>query len=180
MKLNLTIRTITSDQYPNFYCKELTKNVKPSRNYYQLYESKTNAKDQPVKYFYPDHDKDAFYFLAYSDDLIVGQLSLKQSPFTDDILWFTGISVDPKYQNRGIAKALIDEAFRLVNHKNRNILMSYYEDDVKDFLPALIKNKAIQHKVVIYERDDDYVYHTYGIDKKGKVYDGQIFQGEKK
>jgi len=180
--MNVQILKVTPEEFSDFYQTYLwnysTNNE--HKNFYQLYESKTNAKDNPVKYFEDNGRAGSAYFFAFVDDLLVGQLSLKQSPFTENILWFTGISVDPKYQKNGIATRLIEEAFQFTKKEGKEILMSYYEEAVKEFLPDLIKLKAYDTQILIHERDEYYQYHTYGVDSNGRTIRGRFFQGEKK
>jgi GNAT superfamily N-acetyltransferase len=72
-------------------------------------------------------------------NLIVALSELEKDPYKENNLWIKSISVDPKYQNNGYAKKLLEEIFNYAKENNFSLTNSIYSDEGKKKLKHIIE-----------------------------------------
>lgn len=156
------IQLVKSKDWNKFFYSELMDEdwgKKP--NYFQLFESKLNEHDNNLKYFcYPNDNGKYWYFFFKVKNLIVGQITIQQSPKEKDLVWLNSISVDPKYKNKGISKKLIKNVFNWAKKNNLRILSSYYETEGELYSKHVLRREAKNIGVVFFDKEtilSDYV-----------------------
>jgi GNAT superfamily N-acetyltransferase len=78
------------------------------------------------------------YHVAIQGKLIVGWASLRESPYQKDTLWLQGLSVDPEYRNKGIAKQLVTTIAKQAVTEKQTIEVSGYTYMGNKFLKPVI------------------------------------------
>lgn len=93
-----------------------------------------------IKYFstswmYNDK-KDFFVFI--DNDTIYGMIEMQQSPYEDNVIWISFVSIDPKYRNKGIATLLIEQGILLCKKRKKDLLLSSYTEMGSKYLQTTI------------------------------------------
>ena len=134
--------------------------VMNGNDFYDKFYSK-NPKANPklfdnLKYVYPEYLKDEILIVSYSDKLKVqGVVGLEPNPYEKSEVWLKYVSVDPKFQNKGIAKQLLTHCFDYVNGKFKAIeISSYSEDGLHKLKPFIQKLKKHYPELIIIEKPD--------------------------
>ena len=82
-----------------------------------------------------------FYPIIKVDDKIVAICELEKSPYEENLLWITGVSVDPAYQDKRYASMVLEETFRFAKETGVALLGSQYSEK------GLIKLKSVCHRL---------------------------------
>jgi RimJ/RimL family protein N-acetyltransferase len=90
-----------------------------------------------------------FYITAVVGERIVGVISLQFNPHNPNQVWVMGVSVDPQFQNQGIAGMLVRELFAWASGLNHEISLSSMTDQGKQYLSALIQRLKQEYPSVV-------------------------------
>ncbi len=60
------------------------------------------------------------------NDLIVGIIDMEYSPTQERVAWVKGVSVDPKYQDKGYSSKLLEKMFEYAQRNNLILQISKY------------------------------------------------------
>lgn len=95
-----------------------------------------------------------FFLGAYEDGTLVGVAVLSCDLRKG---WINRLAVDPRYQHRGIAKALLNEAERVLREKGVRIFCALVEDENYASKEFFKKCGYVEHRDIIYfsKRDSD-------------------------
>ena len=92
--------------------------------------------------------ENSFYSIIEVNDLIVGLARIKKNPNLENNFWFMSVQVDPKYQDKGYARKLIEEVCKFVSEKGCSLLLSMYKSEgrekLKHIIDDLIKDGAVK------------------------------------
>ena len=91
-----------------------------------------------IKYVFPNYS-DQDYICVFHKNIIVGSLVMGINSEGENVIY--GISVDHKYRNQGIAKAMIDEFFSYSHMQKIHVSVSSYTEDGEKYLKKYIENK---------------------------------------
>ncbi|MEM3577718.1 MAG: GNAT family N-acetyltransferase [Candidatus Bathyarchaeia archaeon] len=94
-----------------------------------------------------------FFLGAYEGDNLVGVVIVSYDLRKG---WINRLAVDPRYRRRGIAKALVAEAERVLRKKGIGIFCALVEDDNVASKEFFKKCGYVEHRDIIYfsKRDD--------------------------
>ncbi|HPS21449.1 MAG TPA: GNAT family N-acetyltransferase [Candidatus Paceibacterota bacterium] len=88
---------------------------------------------------YTEEKERKIYPAIKIQNLIVALSELEKNPYKENNLWIKFISVDPKYQNNGYAKKLIEEIFNYAKENNFSLTNSIYSDEGKEKLKHIVE-----------------------------------------
>jgi GNAT superfamily N-acetyltransferase len=102
-----------------------------------------------------------FHIVCHNtNDLVMGDLELEQSPYDDHIIWLKHVVVDERFRGRGIASELLDRAFNHVNELGKTLELSSYSPMGLEYLKPVIKRLVQQYDkldvVEPYDYDEDF------------------------
>lgn len=101
--------------------------------------------DLKVIHFF-DHNEypNELSFTFFTDNEIIAMSALEKSPYSyeKNVYWIKHVSTNPKYQNQGFAKKLIDKMMHFAKDKNVILKPSTYTDNGLKFLKKYIENSA--------------------------------------
>ena len=60
------------------------------------------------------------------NDLIVGIIDMEYSPTQEKVVWVKGVSVDPKYQEKGYGSKLLEKMFKYAQQNDLTLQISKY------------------------------------------------------
>lgn len=118
-----------------------------------------------IKYFHVDdfgyHGKDVLFFVALLDNKIIGMAKLMRSLHATktDPNWLavSYLSVDPEYQNLGIASMIKEEVFRYVKENGSKLRASTYSVKGAQYLRELNLKLAEKYGVEFRDGNMDYL-----------------------
>ena len=100
-----------------------------------------------IKYFVHNEYPNELNFTYYNDSDIIAMAALEESPYDNKIYWIKHISTNPKYQNQGYAKKLVEKIVNFEKEKNVKLSPSFYTDEgakyIKNYLEKFAKEKNI-------------------------------------
>lgn len=97
------------------------------------------------------HGGTKYYPTVSVDNVIVGLAELEQDP-AEHNYWIKFVSVDPEYQGKGYASALIKEIFRFAKDGNFTLEPSYYSKQGSEKLKSVVERTATETGVKLIER----------------------------
>ena len=86
-----------------------------------------------------------FYITAVVGERIVGVTSLQINPYNRSQVWVMGVSVDPQFQNQGIAGRMLRELFVWAEHTQHEISLSSFTDQGQQYLVGVLSRLAHAH-----------------------------------
>lgn len=179
--MNPSIKIIEGNQWSDFFHSELVdSDGNPTDNYYQLLDDGIglNRKIRRLKLFMEPTWKsktDMIYFFYYVDGLIVGHVSYQYPNKTlrneGNMIWFSAISIDPDYKNRGIASQLVSESFKWVKDQGLYIYCSEYEPEGNLYLKNVLRRQSNELSLRFIDREPflwQPKYFEWGTERNGK------------
>lgn len=103
---------------------------------------------QRLKYLHPTEIHREIHIIELDDDKIIGSVALQENPYDKKQVWFKHVTVDNKYRNKGIARALIERAFEFVSKhpKYSSISISSFSDEGESKLKPLFKKLETKYQ----------------------------------
>jgi ribosomal protein S18 acetylase RimI-like enzyme len=106
------------------------------------------------KYFFVNDLNNSFggeknYQIVKVGDIIVGISELEKDPYKENNYWIKFISIDPRYQGRGYAKALAEEMVSFVKNRGGSLEHSEFSDEGKEKIWGLVDSEAEKSGVTI-------------------------------
>lgn len=95
----------------------------------QLDPNMWRREGQRIKYLDRSEAEHEYHFVALDGEYIAGMAGVQQNPYDANELWIKFISVDPKYQGRGIARSLLERIYRHANDNGLTVISSTPTDD---------------------------------------------------
>jgi len=95
-----------------------------------------------------------FFLGAYEDDNLVGVVIVSCDLRKG---WINRLAVDPRYRRRGVAKALVNEAEKVLRERGISIFCALVEDSNVESKELFKKCGYVEHRDIIYfsKRDSD-------------------------
>lgn len=90
---------------------------------------------------YSKEKDERIYPLIKINDIIVALSELEKDPYKENNWWIKFLSVDPKYQNKGYARKLLDEMFNYAKNNNLSLENSIYSKEGEKKLKHILEEK---------------------------------------
>lgn len=141
-----------------------------------------------IKYFDINEGEKETHFCVLDGSKIIGIGGVQVNPYDKDMLWIKHISVDPKYRNKGVAKAIMSKIFSYADHHDKKIKHSSRSDMGKLYLEREAERLAKKYPGIVVEAfgnayytvkkttngyevakftDDNQPDHVYRVEKRG-------------
>ena len=101
----------------------------------------------------PFNQDEMVFPVVKENDLIVGIIDMEYSPNQDSIVWVKGVSVDPKYQDKGYGSKLLEEMFRYAKEHNLTLQISSFTGDGERKIKKPIERLAKEYGVKIIDNN---------------------------
>lgn len=103
---------------------------------------------------------DEYNIVAFQGDTPVGIMGLRDSPHEKDVIWMLFVSVDAKFQGRGIADTLVSMLFQYCNTHDKRIKLSSYSDMGELYLKKVFDRYTVANPDIEVKANDDYTAFT--------------------
>jgi len=94
-----------------------------------------------------ENKKDLFYSIIKEASKVIGLSELEKIPNQEKQYWIKFVSIDPKYQGKGLASKLVEEIFRFARQEGATLESSSYSSDGYDKLKPLFNKFAEEFSV---------------------------------
>ncbi len=83
-----------------------------------------------------------FYPLVREGEVVVGLAELEESPYRENTYWISFMSIDPKFQEKGYSKRLVEETMRFAKERGIIVQRSTYTEQGEERLKHNLEGMA--------------------------------------